>query len=91
MTTLQIPVNTPQQVQPTPSKAVRPSSPFGRSSIAPCNLQQRQNEGVGGVQHRLATSVCQLSHDQEEQGPTEPHTGRSTFLLSSGGAGGGYY
>ena len=23
-----------------------------------------------------------------EQGPTEPHTGRSTFLLSSGGAGG---
>ena len=26
-----------------------------------------------------------------EQGPTEPHTGRSTFLLSSGGAGGGGY
>jgi len=26
-----------------------------------------------------------------EQGPTEPHAGRSTFLLSSGGAGGGYY
>ena len=23
-----------------------------------------------------------------EQGPTEPHAGRSTFLLSSGGAGG---
>ena len=26
-----------------------------------------------------------------EQGPTEPHTGRRTFLLSSGGARGGYY
>ena len=26
-----------------------------------------------------------------EQGPTEPHAGRSTFLLSSGGAGGGCY
>ena len=26
-------------------------------------------------------------HDQMEQGPTEPHAGHSTFLLSSGGAG----
>ena len=26
-----------------------------------------------------------------EQGPTEPHAGRGTLLLSSGGAGGGYY
>ena len=26
-----------------------------------------------------------------EQGPTERNAGRSTFLLSSGGAGGGYY
>ena len=40
---------------------------------------------------RLATSVRQLRHDQMEQGPTEPQSGRSTFLLSSGGAGGGYY
>ena len=39
-------------------------------------------------QHRLATSVRQLRHDPMEQGPTEPHAGRSTFLLSSGGAGG---
>ena len=38
--------------------------------------------------HSLATSVCQPRHDQMEQGPTEPHAGRSTFLLSSGGAGG---
>ena len=37
---------------------------------------------------RLAASVCQLRHDRMEEGPTEPHTGRSTFLLSSGGAGG---
>ena len=27
--------------------------------------------------------VCQLSRDQMGQGPTEPHTERSTFLLSS--------
>ena len=40
---------------------------------------------------RLATSVCQLRDDRLEQGPTEPHAGRSTFLLSSGGAEGGYY
>ena len=39
----------------------------------------------GGV---LATSVPQRRHDPMEQGPTEPHAGRSTFLLSSGGAGG---
>ena len=37
---------------------------------------------------RLANGACQLRHDQMEQGPTEPHAGRSTFLLSSGGAGG---
>ena len=37
---------------------------------------------------RLATSVCRLRHDRMGQGPTEPHAGRSTFLLSSGGAGG---
>ena len=40
--------------------------------------------------NRLATSVCQLRHDRMEQGPTQPQTGRSTFLLSSGGAVGGY-
>ena len=43
------------------------------------------------TQTRLATSVCQPRHDQMEQGPTEPRIGRSMFLLSSGGAGGGYY
>ena len=48
--------------------------------------------GAGGLVSRtiarLATSVCQLRHDPMEQGPTEPHGGRSTFLLGSGGAGG---
>ena len=29
--------------------------------------------------------------DMMEQGPTEPHAARGTLLLSSGGAGGGYY
>ena len=38
----------------------------------------------------VAASVCPLRQNQMEQGPTEPHAGRSTFLLSSGGAGGGY-
>jgi len=37
---------------------------------------------------RLATSVCRLRRDRMGQGPTVPHAGRSTFLLSSGGAGG---
>ena len=35
--------------------------------------------------------ICRLRHDRMERGPTEPHTGRGTFLLSSGGVGGGYY
>ena len=43
------------------------------------------------AQIRLATSVCRPRPDPMEQGPTEPHAGRSTFLLSCGGAGGGYY
>ena len=47
--------------------------------------------GARGVVTRLATSICHLRHDQMQQGPTEPHAGRSTFLLSSGGAVGGYY
>ena len=38
-----------------------------------------------------ASASSDISSDQMEQGPTEPHAGRSTFLLSSGGAGGGYY
>ena len=36
------------------------------------------------VELRLATSVCQLRHDPMEQGPTEPHAGRSTFLVVRG-------
>ena len=37
---------------------------------------------------RLATRVCQIRRDQMEECPTEPRARRSTFLLSSGGAGG---
>ena len=53
----------------------------------------RAHRGTGAQGHRgrLATSICRLRHDRMEQAPTEPHAGRSTFLLSSGGAGGGYY
>jgi len=58
------------------------------SSWSPHALHRRRSILVDA---RLGTSVCQLRHDQMEQGPTEPHAGRSTFLLSSGGAGGGYY
>jgi hypothetical protein len=43
------------------------------------------------LQTTRATSVCDLRHDRMEQGPTEPHAGRSTFLLNSGGAGGEDY
>ena len=49
----------------------------------------QRNRG-GTVPPRPATSICQLRYDRMEQGPTDPHTGHSTFLLSSGGAGGGY-
>ena len=62
-----------------------------------CGLQAvRQPITANGQAHpevgtRFATGVCQLRDDRIEQGPTEPHTGRSTFLLSSGGAGGGHY
>ena len=41
-----------------------------------------------GLRARRAASVCRPRHDRMEQGPTEPHTGRGTLLLSSGGAGG---
>ena len=45
----------------------------------------------GHMHTRLAACACERRRNQMEQGPTEPHTGRSTFLLSSGGAEGGYY
>ena len=40
---------------------------------------------------RLATSVCQARHNQAGPGPTEPCTGCSRFLLSSGCEWGKYY
>ena len=42
---------------------------------------------VGDIRTRRATSVCQFRHGSDGAGPTEPHAGRSTFLLSSGGVG----
>ena len=42
-----------------------------------------------GERSRFAASICQRRHDRMGQGPTEPRTGRSTFLLSAGGARGG--
>ena len=50
-----------------------------------CDLhgyRRRRSPTFLRVKPRLATSVCQLRHDQMEQGPTEPQAGRSTFLLS---------
>ena len=57
--------------------------------------------GVGTERHgtrapvpfttRFATRVCQLRHERMEQGLTEPHSARGTFLLSSGDARGGRY
>ena len=37
--------------------------------------------------NRLATSVCQVTRDEMELGPTGSHTGHSRFLLSSGATG----
>ena len=81
-----------------------PCGPTARTFIKCCGLSGQRcalwpgvcwgvvlRRGGGVVSPRLATSVCRLRHDRMEQGPTEPHAGRSTFLLSSGGAGGGYY
>ena len=50
-----------------------------------------QDQIGSGIQSRRVTSVRPLRHDRMGQGPTEPHAGRGTFLLSSGGAWGGYY
>ena len=61
-------------------------------------LDQDLSSGGGGggrgswsPANSFATSVRPLRHHRMGQGPTEPHAGRRTFLLSSGGAGGGCY
>ena len=66
---------------PSSVRARNHTSPSGQPWVLICV----ENETT------LATSVCKLRHHRMEQRPTEPHTGHSTFLLSSGGAGGGYY
>ena len=67
-----------------------PTVPQSRANnIFPLRL--RTSSGLSPVSlspTRLATGVRQLRHDQMGQGLTEPHAGRGTFLLSSGGAGG---
>ena len=67
-----------------------PKQPFPKGQWAPMQ-GPHWHHMAPWVSIRLATSVCQPRHDRMGQGPTEPHAGRSTFLLSSGGAGGGYY
>ena len=45
-----------------------------------------------GPRHSLGSLMrLPAKHDEREHGSTEPHARHSTFLLSSGGAGGGYY
>ena len=44
-----------------------------------------------GLVGRLATGICHLRYERVAQGPTEPHSGRGTFLLSSGDGGDRYY
>ena len=65
-------------VTSAPSETVRGSSCLHPS---PCCGSGR---ALRFATPRPATSVGQLRHDQMEQGPTEPHAGRSTSLLSSG-------
>ena len=79
-----------------PSLTDEPASTLSVPVPAPPTKKKKKKDRVQQVFMcpvlcRLATSVCQPRHDQMEQGPTEPHAGCSTFLLSSGGAGGGYY
>ena len=66
--------------------------PHGRQTGPPpvtsCFPGFRLSRAYLHVPTRPATSVCQPRHDRMEQGPTEPHAGRGTFLLSSGGVGG---
>ena len=70
-----------------------PYSPVQCSSHSMTSFQSSELTEPPVVEngHRLGTSVCRLRHDQMDQGPAEPHAGRSTFLLSSGGRGGEHY
>ena len=74
-----------------PVKRKRPRKGFWIMGHKQCTESLEPECRIGRLPTRLATSICRLRHDQMEQGPTEPHAGRSAFLLSSGGAGGGYY
>ena len=78
--TTAIPLKLRLRVRPTPSP-----NPCLRHPWAVLNKKKIWFLKDRPALTRLATSVC---HDQMGQGPTEPHAGRSMFLLSSGGAGG---
>ena len=58
----------------------------GRWGGAACPPPRVTVESLG-----IIAETCRLRHHRMGQGPTEPHAGHSTFLLSSSGAGGGYY
>ena len=51
-----------------------------------CAKALSHEENASWTASSLAAGVCRLGHDRMGQGPTGPHAGRSTFLLSSGGA-----
>ena len=71
-------------VSPDPLVEVCPPHPH--PSFIPLLFPATQHHRV-----RLATAVCQSRHNQAGLGPTEPCTGRSRFLPSSGCQWGEYY
>ena len=77
--------NSPSPGRPTPG-VVKQDKSSGGSADTTKPRSDPQRVGI-----RLATNVYQLRRDPMEQGPTEPRARCSTILLSSGGAGGGYY
>ena len=63
----------------------------GTPALGSGRLIRGEPTTVNALVPDFAASVCPLRHDRTEQGPTEPHAGRGTFLPSSGGACGGSY
>ena len=82
------------QPHPVSRPHLRPPPPPEQQNMWCCADRvspEGRAKAQGRIRTRLATSVCRLRHDRMQQGPTEPHAGRGTFLLSSGGAGGGVW
>ena len=76
-------VPVPRPVRPPVHPLCAPAWQWWVPSV-PCGMPGVCLRYVTRAPSRLATGVCLLRHDQMEQGPPEPQTGRSTFLLSSG-------